>query len=127
MAESDDDNLNASANKVHDQSVASTNPYQAPEADNVTRVETGKRGGALSIGCWRLGPEFWLHWLCFQQPAWESWFCPVCAGSSRCWVLSERLIFCLGSAFCSRWERRFTPVGVSCMLGRRMSQANFWS
>ena len=44
MAESDDDNLNASANKIHVQSMASANPYQAPEADNVTRVETGKRG-----------------------------------------------------------------------------------
>ena len=52
MAESDDDNLNASANKIHVQSMASANPYQAPEADNVTRVETGKRG--LGVVDWLL-------------------------------------------------------------------------
>ena len=44
MAESDSDNSSVNADKKQAQSMASANPYQAPEADNVTRVETGKRG-----------------------------------------------------------------------------------
>ena len=35
--------------------------------------------------------------------------------------------FLFGLSVCSRWEQRSTPVGGSCMLDRRMSQANFWN
>ena len=61
MAESDSDNSSVNADKKHVQSMASANPYQAPEADHVTRLETGKRG--LGVVDWLLaiGPEFWPH------------------------------------------------------------------
>ena len=127
MAESDDDNLNASANKIHVQSMASANPYQAPEADNVTRVETGKRG--LGVVDWlpAIGAGILAALIVFPTTCMGLLVLSGVRGLKQVLSVTGTNIFCSGSAFYPRWEQRSTPVGGSCMLDRRMSQANFWN
>lgn len=127
MAESDDDNLNASANKIHVQSMASANPYQAPEADNVTRVETGKRGLGVIDWLLAIGAGILAALIVFPTTCMGLLVLSGVRGFKQVLGVVGTMDFLFGLSVCSRWEQRSTPVGGSCMLDRRMSQANFWN
>ena len=107
--------------------MASANPYQAPEADNVTRVETGKRG--LGVVDWlpAIGAGILAALIVFPTTCMGLLVLSGVRGFKQVLGVVGTMDFLFGLSVCSRWEQRSTPVGGSCMLDRRMSQANFWN